>query len=132
MKDEGPKLSEEEQEQLLEFEDTLRASRVRTFVGVSARDLKWILYLSSALFLGSVCGLLILPHGEDRTVVMMIVIAGSVVSMWGAVRGVMQARAGGVHGIGGVYAALFLMLVAMFVLMGLGLMGFFKQMAGKA
>jgi hypothetical protein len=35
-----------------------------------------------------------------------------------------------VHRIGGVYAALFTMLAAMFVLIGLGLVGFFGRMAG--
>lgn len=123
-------LSEEEEEQLREFEAQMRTNRVRTLVGVSARDLKWILYVTSALLMMSLYGFLFHARGDDRLVVMMMVIVGFVGTSWGTVRGFLLARAGGVHRIGAVYGVLFAMLAAMFVLMALGLLGIFGRMSG--
>lgn len=124
-------LSEEEEEHLREFDAQMRRNRVRTLVGVSARDLKWILYITSALLMFSLYGFLFHSvRDEQRMVVMMMVIVGFVGTSWGAVRGFLLSRAGGVHRIGAVYSVLFAMLAAMFVMMALGLLGVFGRLSG--
>jgi hypothetical protein len=124
-------LSEEEEEQLREFEAQMRRNRVRTLVGVSARDLKWILYVTSALLMFSLYGFLFhSARDEQRMIVMMMAIVGFVGTSWGAVRGFLLSRAGGVHRIGAVYAVLFAMLASMFVMMALGLLGVFGKLSG--
>lgn len=116
-------LTEGERAEMQRLDALIIAGRDRPARTGSLKELKALLFIAVLMLFGAVGSYMGLPSPERRVASLMICITGGVISGWGGLKGASTAKAGGIAGIGWIYAVIFGGLGLIFGVMSVGLVG---------